>query len=169
MACRAFWTGFYIWISILPEICTALCSKFPSSSRVQNTHKSALPTTLIFKTILGSVNTGVNTELQNSTIFWNINYQLRAHINGPQTPVNHFMHRVSPYPLIIFLKKFFGNCEYLICYVFSAHWQLKPDVWANSDYLRMNGAILATKWVFSRMNIKKMSCATRVGHLILTT
>ena len=117
MACRAFWTGFYIWISILSEICTALCSKFPSSSRVQNTHKSALPTTLILKTILGSVNTGVNTELQTSTIFWNINYQLRAHINGPQTPVNHFMHRVSPYPLIIFLKKFFGNCEYfdLLC------------------------------------------------------
>ena len=45
------------------------------------------------------------------------NYQLRAHINGPQTPVNHFMHRVSPYPLIIFLKTFFENCEYfdLLC------------------------------------------------------
>ena len=117
MACRAFWTGFYIWISILSEICTVQCSKFPSSSRVQNTHKSALSATSIFKTILGSVNTGVNTELQTSTIFWNINYQLRAHINGPQTPVNHFMHRVSPYPLIIFLKTFFGNCEYfdLLC------------------------------------------------------
>ena len=29
VACRAFWTCFYIWISILSEICTALCSKFP--------------------------------------------------------------------------------------------------------------------------------------------
>ena len=34
----------------------------PSSSRVQNTQKSALPTTLIFKTISGSVNTAVNTD-----------------------------------------------------------------------------------------------------------
>ena len=54
--------GFYIWISILSEICGIYCSKLPLSSLCIFMFGIELPPHLYFHAILGSVNTAVNTE-----------------------------------------------------------------------------------------------------------
>ena len=54
--------GFYKWISILSEICSIHCSKLPLSSLIIFISEIELLTYPYSHAILGSVNTGVNTE-----------------------------------------------------------------------------------------------------------